>query len=200
MTVTRRAKRVFAIGMAASVTACTTLPPPAPVLRRTLPPPPAARAAEGPQTFRPSDFAWSLGIGTNAIVGEIDYHPSSGEVWTCAGQSVGLTPETPYSAERMRIMYGSSVRAIERVGAVRARGAARPGADYSQFARSVTCDGRSAFAFRNLPDGAFFVLARIHPRGRAETDESGLVILQRVEVHGGGLRQLTLPYRPEPSR
>ncbi|MHB8286820.1 MAG: hypothetical protein ACYDD1_19380, partial [Caulobacteraceae bacterium] len=113
--------------------------------------------------------------------------------WTCVGQSVGLTPQTRYSTSRIRLLYGSSDGAVASVESVRSRNAANPGGDYSQFSRSTTCDVHNAFAFRNLPDGGYFLFVRVTPRRRADAKEGGTVIMRHVDVHGGAVQQVVLP-------
>ncbi len=136
-------------------------------------------------------FAWSAAPGANTILGRVAWRPAAGESWTCAGQSIGLTPQTVFSADHMQAIYGSTEGAIQPVAAVRARSAANPGVDYSHYLRTASCDVRGEFTFQALPDGAYYVIAPIRRRGKGA--EVSRVLMQRVSVRGGGVRQLSLP-------
>ncbi len=160
-------------------------------LRPAAAPPPSPEAV-GPDGFRASDFAWSTAAGANSIVGSVTHKGKTGG-FTCAGQSAGLTPQTHYTVDRMRLLYGSSDKAIAGVEVVRAKNAANPGGDYSQFSRSTTCDAHNAFAFKNLPDGGYFLFVRVTPRNHRDAKEGGTVIMHRIEVHGGAVQQIVLP-------
>jgi hypothetical protein len=185
-------KRVLAVCVALGLVGCATGPhgPAAPRAAYAPPPPPSEPV--GPDGFRASDFAWSTAVGANSIVGSVTHKGRAGG-FTCAGQSAGLTPQTRYTVDRMRLLYGSSDQAIASVEAVRTRNAAHPGGDYSQFGRSTTCDEHNAFAFKNLPDGGYFLFVRVTPRKRGDAKEGGTVIMHRVDVHGGTVRQVVLP-------
>jgi hypothetical protein len=143
-----------------------------------LPPPP-------PQPPR-SEFAWSTAGGPNVVEGSAvwrrDHH-----VFTCAGQSVGLTPETPYTRRRMVELYGSDEQAIRSVAEVRARSSSGPSRDYRAYVRSTQCDGQGRFTFRDLPDGGWFVIVRGASRsGAAE------VAMRHVRVEGGETRAVRI--------
>ncbi len=45
---------------------------------------------------------------------------------------------------------------------MRARSAANAGLDYAQFVRSTSGDAKDNFSFQGLPDGAWFIIVRIH--------------------------------------
>jgi hypothetical protein len=184
-------KRVLAACLALGLVGCASGPhgPPSP---KPAGAPPPAPEATGPDGFRVSEFAWSTAVGANTIAGSVVHKGKSGG-FTCAGQSAGLTPQTHYTTNRMRLLYGSSDKAIASVETVRARNAATPGGDYSQFSRSTTCDEHNAFAFKNLPDGGYFLFVRVTPRKHGDAKEGGTVIMRRVEVHDGAVRQVVLP-------
>jgi len=160
-------------------TPATSSPPP--------PPPPV------------SEFAWSAATGTNEIHGEIAYTDRTGRKWACAGQSVALMPRTPSTDLRMRTLYGSADRALEPVAEVRAHSGAVSGPDPGPYVRTTACDAASHFAFGGLPDGTYFLIARVHLKGASAGSDEGLAIMQKVAVTGGVTRQLDLPlryYRP----
>lgn len=191
-----RRAALIALGLTSmlAVAGCETTPPPAETLQPRpvyAPPPPPP-----PTVYRPEDFAWSVGQGPNAILGEVAYHPRPGERWTCAGQSVGLTPATPYSIERMRVLYGSSFEAVEPIASVTSRAAEHPGVNYGRFLRTTTCDDHNAFAFMSLPNGRYFVITRVRPAGEPAGGRGEFVLMRSVEVRGGLTKRMVLPEPP----
>lgn len=181
-----------AAASAALVTACETAPKPPPpraVVAAPTPPPPPTPAEE---------FAWSTQPGPNTLIARVAYQPVVGEVWSCAGLAVALMPETSYSRSRMQALYGSAQGSIQPVAQVRARSAANPGADYSQFVKSANCDAADTFTVANLPDGNYFAIVRVRQTRPAAPNE--IVIMQRIGVRGGGPTRLTLPIGAPPPR
>ncbi len=159
---------ISAAAVAAVLAGCGTVGPDA--YRSPYPSRPVSTA------FEPRDFAWSATEGRASIDGRIDYR-RGGQVFTCTG-SVGLTPDTPYTAARFRALYGSTDRAAVPEAVVRARTVPDPNADYRAFVRQTQCaDNR--FRFENLPDGSWFVIAPVSAGG------DRIVLMQRVSTRGG---------------
>lgn len=188
-------KRLIAtVGAAAALAGCaseTALPPPPPPpppIRRPMPPPPPP-----PPTFHAEDFAWSAVAGPNAIVGTVVYRGEGGERWTCAGGSVALTPETPYSRRRIEALYGSTEVAVEPISALRRRSIGTASPEYGRFVRSTRCSARNTFAFSRLPDGDYFLVTALRPRAGAP---ESVAVMRRVEMRGGGVHRVTLPGPP----
>jgi hypothetical protein len=103
----------------------------------------------------------------------------------------------------MQALYGSAQRALEPVANVRAHSGAVRGPDPGPYVRTTTCDPRSRFVFDGLPDGGYFLIARVHLEGphgdsAAAVSEEGLAVMQKVELTGGVTRQLMLPLRSRP--
>lgn len=136
------------------------------------PPPPPPR----------NEFEWSAANGANVIEGEAVWR-RAGQTFSCAGQAVGLTPETPYTKKRMVELYGSDEAAIRTVAEVRARSAEAPTRDYRAYVRSTECDSHGRFVFRGLPDGGWFVIVR----GSSKSGASE-VAMRRVHVASGETR------------
>ena len=132
-----------------------------------------------PAVFQPQDFTWSAAAGQGAINGRVDYR-DAGQVFSCVG-SVGLTPDTPYTRQRFRTLYGSTERAAVPAAVVRARDVPDPNADYRAFVRSTRCEN-GRFSFTGLPSGSWFVIAPV----RAEGGEP-VVLMQRLDVRNGTL-------------
>jgi hypothetical protein len=149
----------------------TTQPPPPPP-----PPPPIPRNTVVIQTpYRAADFAWSAAIGSARI--RVTTAPGR----SCAGNSVALTPDTPYSRERILALYGSFESASEPVERVRSRVIANDNIDMRRFVRASRCDANGSAAFEGLPAGGFFVIAEV-------SDPSGpRVVMRRVTTSAGRL-------------
>lgn len=194
----RRSIPLSAAALAGVILAACASTPPAPP-RAVAPPPPPP-----PPPTPAEEFAWSTVRGNNTLTGIMAYRPNPAtETWTCAGQAVALMPETSYSRGRIIALYGSADRALQTVAQVRARSAANPGADYGQFVRSIACDPADNFTFAGLPDGAFFVIARVRQTRPANTGAE-MVVMQRVELRGGQAIRVVLPQgmpaAPPPAR
>ena len=103
-----------------------------------------------------------------------------------------LTPETPYSRERIRALYGSDVAASEPVERVRSRVIANDNGDMRRFIRQARCDGNGAFSFDGLPSGGFFVIAEVgDPTGPR-------VVMRHVVTHAGQVMVVPLTSAPKP--
>jgi hypothetical protein len=133
-----------------------------------------------------NEFEWSAANGANVIQGDGIWR-RDGHTFSCAGASVGLTPETPYTRQRMIELYGSDEAAIRGVAEVRARSAKAPTRDYRAYVRSTECDSRGRFVFRGLPDGGWFVIVRA--ASRSGVTEVGL---RRMHVADGETRTVRI--------
>jgi hypothetical protein len=164
----------------AALAACNTGPemgPPAPRPAYAPPPPPPPPSAGG---FHDSDFAWSTASGTGQIVGALSYKGAAAR-YTC--QDVVLTPETPWSRNRMRMLYLSTTASAVPVDDVRARTPAETN-DYAKYARRAACNAAGHFSFTGLPDGGWYVITVAAPVGGGER----IAVMRRVETHGDTVR------------
>ncbi len=109
--------------------------------------------------YHASEFAWSLRPGHSGVRG------ASPARHSCAGLAVALTPETPYSRERIYKLYGSTHRADLTVAEVRGRIIANDNPDMVRFVRVTRCDSAGDFAFSGLPDGGYFLIAQVAAEG-----------------------------------
>ncbi len=174
---------------ALALTACSTEMPATTAGHIEPPPPPAPPAFE-------DQFAWSMAPGTNTLAGIIAFKPKVHEVWSCAGLTIGLTPETPYTDARMAALYGST-SAAEPIKEVKNRSAANAGRDYSRFVRSSVCDSSGRFAFRSLPDGAYFIIGIVQRvRPKSEGPDHNYVVIQKVYLSGGATTNVIAPASP----
>jgi hypothetical protein len=169
--------RLLAISLCALVGACAEVPPPAPP--PPLPPP-------GPSaSFHAHDFAWAAERGSAGIRGAVDYM-RDGRHYSCAGGTAVLTPDAPYSRQRIEQLYGSSERAALPVDEVRSRQANRPSDAYSAFVRRTTCDAQGRFVFQGLPAGSWFVIVVAQPAGGGQS----MALMRRVDTHPGVVRTM----------
>jgi hypothetical protein len=141
-----------------------------------------------PPAFHPRDFAWSTQPGSAAIQGQVAYAPNRAR-YSCAGQPVVLTPDTPYSRWRIEQLYGSAERAALPVAEVRSRQAGRPSEDYSSFARRATCDAQGRFAFAGLPPGGWFIIVAVQP---AAHGAEPVALMHHVRTQAGGTRMVVI--------
>jgi hypothetical protein len=146
-------------------------------------PTPGPGMISGPAPFVPADFAWSTRNGSASVDGRVAYR-MDGQAFACTG-SVALTPDTPYTRQRFRTLYGSTDSAAVPESVVRARTVADPNADYRSYVRSTTCqNGR--FRFEGLPDGGWFLIAPVSAGG------DRTVLMRYVRTRQGATATVTL--------
>lgn len=175
----KRALLITTVSLTAAACASTYEPPVPPP-----PPPPVEHSTPGP-ALDPHQFAWSTKPGTAQIKGLVAY----GSGYSCAGGKVVLTPDAPYSRQRIQNLYGSTEHAAAPVSVVRSRQKAKAGEDYSQFVRTAACDADNRFSFRDLPAGSWFAIVVASPEG--DKGES-MALLRRVVLKKGEVRAVTL--------
>jgi hypothetical protein len=150
--------------------------PPAPRPAYAPPPPPPPSSGG----FHDSDFAWSTASGTGQIVGALAYKGAAAR-YTC--QEVVLTPETPWSRNRMHMLYLSTTASAVPVEDVRARTPAETN-DYAKYARRAQCNAAGHFSFTGLPDGGWYVITVATPVGGG----GRMAVMRRVETQGDTVR------------
>ena len=172
------AARLFAaLGLAATAAACAP----------TMGPPPPRPT--GPITFDARQFAWSQASGPNSIAGRLGYRQGA-TAFSCAGSTVVLTPETPWSRQRMAVLYGSTERAALPSDEVRARTDRAPPGDAGPYVKRATCDEAGRFTFTGLPDGAWYAITVARPAGQPDAESTAL--MRRVVTRGGRTVSLVL--------
>jgi hypothetical protein len=171
-------KTAILVLAAATLAACAETgpaPPPIPPPIRTAPPNPP----QPPPThdlFRESDFAWSYAPGSGKVVGQLAYRGMGR--YTC-GKAI-LTPETPWTRERMQILYLSDLTADVPVEEARARTPTAHEQEYERFVRVADCDPSGRFTFSGLPNGAWYMITSATPVGGG----AKMALMRRVETHG----------------
>lgn len=147
------------------------------------------------KTFDPSDVTWSQGQGPNTITG-IARVSTGGKPRTCASLPVRLAPDSDYTRKRIAGLYGDDDE-----GFVDARSAQRLRAQqdvdkrYEISLKTAVCDASGNFAFRNLPDGTYYVLAPVVWKNKLGEVAEGGFYMQRVTVTGGETKSVTLASR-----
>jgi hypothetical protein len=157
-------RNLILLTAALALGACSTVQPVAP------PPPPPAPTS-------------------GVIQGSAAYVTDAGRNVSCAGLSVALMADTAKTQSRMMTLYGSTSHAIQPVEVVKARSAGlEPGA---APINSAACSDRGEFAFNDIQPGLYYLIAHVRrlPPGAVPDD---FVILQRVLVHPGDVRQVRL--------
>jgi hypothetical protein len=153
-------------------------------------------ATPAPQTvsvaFNPAEVAWFNAPGRNTIKGSAVMRTVGGDVRTCAGADANLVPDSTYARARMQTMFGG----LER-GLLSARsGFTWSGTDprYQAASRTTTCDPQGFFTFEAVPDGTYYVTAKVVWGVPTQyfTSWQGGYVMQRVEVRGGETRQVVL--------
>jgi hypothetical protein len=170
--------------VAATLSACApTLGPPPP--GRIGPPPPSITDS----TFRAGDFAWSQVPGKNTLAGTLA-HPPGAARYSCVGQTVVLTPETPWARKRMQVLYESDQHAALAADDVRSRQNQAPPGDSNPYVKRVVCDAADHFSFSGLPDGAWYVVTLAKPV--AGQSGPSLAMMRRVVTRGGKVTSFEL--------
>lgn len=149
----------------------------------TLGPSPPGMAVSIPdESFNAGDFAWSQTSGRNTVQGRLA--AQTGPVrYTCAGSTVVLTPETPWSRRRIIVLYKSDLHAALPTDEVRGRVSQAPPGDSDPYVRRATCDKADHFSFANLPDGAWYVVTLAKPVAGAQGES--MALMRRVVTKGG---------------
>jgi hypothetical protein len=161
-----------ALALALSVGACATS------AVYTPPPPPPPQAGPTGAAFEAGQFEWSRQQGPASIRGSIAYRGPNAP-YGCKDSPVALTPDTPYSRERIARLYGATERAAVPLSVVRSRQQRAPSDAFSKFVRTTRCNIDNHFAFERLPAGSWFVIVAVRPQsGEGEP----VAVLRRVQT------------------
>ena len=152
------------------------------------------------QTAFNADEARALLVeGNNTIKGSALMRQKDGDVVTCAGNNVVLTPGTAYAAERISHLYGSVNKGVafynddyENLGITRFTDTAP---EYQGLTKRSVCDAQGFFEFKNLADGSFFVTTRVSWQALVDGVNwatQGGPMMHKVEVKGGETKTIVL--------
>lgn len=145
--------------------------------------------------FDANEIAWSTKQGGNTIVGTASLATDGGKARTCASLPVRLAPDSNYTRERVELLYGDTDEAFvdaKEAARARARSGARVTPAYEKALKASVCDARGRFVFKNLPDGAYYVMAPVVWRGKLGEVSEGGFFMQRVAVSGGETKRVAL--------
>ena len=151
------------------------------------------RAASTP--FDPAKIAWSKQAGPNSIAGVAHLETDDGKLKTCASLPVHLAPDSTYTRKRVELLYGDTDSGfVDAQEAHRVR--AKPGATvtkaYERSLKAAVCDQQGRFAFRNLADGTYYVMAPVVWRNKQGEVKEGGFFMQRITIGGGETRRITM--------
>ena len=144
------------------------------------PPPPSAGGIFILAPYSRADYVWSQASGGNGIRGQ------SPKGYSCAGLAVGLTPDGPYSRERISKLYGTVSRADRPVAEIRAKIVANDDPDLARFVRSTRCDANGRFSFDGLPSGSYFMIAQV------ASPQGPLALMRHVTLRGDDIEPVQL--------
>ena len=146
--------------------------------------------------FDPSDVGWSKALGRNTIAGVAALGGDNGKMRTCASLSVRLAPDSDYTRQHITKLYGDDDEAfVDARRAKRLRAGTAVNNRYERALKTSVCDRQGHFAFRNLPDGAYYVLAPVVWKNKLGEVAEGGFFMQRVTVSGGETKSITLAAR-----
>lgn len=144
------------------------------------PPPPPTGGIYIQAPYNAADYAWSQQPGGNGIRGV------SPKGYSCAGLAVGLTPDGPYSRERIAKLYGTVTRADRPVAEIRAKTVANDKPDLARFVRSTRCDPQGRFSFDGLPSGSYFMITQV------ASPQGPLALMRHVTLRGDDIEPVQL--------
>lgn len=139
--------------------------------------------------FRAADFSWSTASGRGRVDGQLVFR-SGGKPYSCTSSGVVLTPETPWTRQRMETLYKSSSHAVLPAAEARARTPAGRTGDYSAFVKHADCNSAGLFSFEGLPSGVWYAITVAKPVAPASGPD--MAIMQRVEIRDGGVVSVKL--------
>jgi len=144
--------------------------------------------------FDPAEVAWFAGRGTNTIAGSAIVRNYNGTVKTCAALPVMLLPVSAYARERMAYLYGSSEEGYNLLVGGRPADFAGDDPRYGATVKTTRCDARGRFAFSELPDGDYYLVATVTWRERELGMDEGGSLMRRVQVQTGESKDVLLAH------
>jgi hypothetical protein len=167
-----------------------------------------------PVAFDQKEATALLVPGPNQIIGTILYQADRGRVLgdpatyvSCAGREVTLFPYTDYAREWALRYYGKPVTDMAYRLANRGKSMKFEGEEAFQAAsRKTVCDSKGNFAFSNVADGDFLVVADVQWLGKFQemTYNFGLSqedmdvedgsVVKKISLRGGAKKVLTGPW------
>lgn len=142
--------------------------------------------------FDPGEVAWFSARGTNTLSGTAFLRNYRGNAKSCAGLAVTLMPVSAYARERMGHLYGAGDEGFNPLTGGIPADFANDDGRYMAAAKSTRCDAHGRFAFSELPDGDYYVIATVTWRDREYGLEQGGYLMRRVQVSTGETKEVLL--------
>lgn len=151
-------------------------------------------------TYDSQETARLMQEGSNTVRGSSILRLRDGRVVTCAGLHVYLIPATPYSSERIGILYGNTEAAyVPYKGFIEGRKPFEKASEYDMHQKKVQCDVDGRFKFNSVADGSFFVVSPITPVcNDSGEDCQGGMSMRRITLSSGQIEDVSLT-QPQPT-
>ncbi|CDT53427.1 putative lipoprotein [Vibrio coralliirubri] len=135
-------------------------------------------------TFAPSDVEWSQEEGDATVRGQAFLRTVGGEVKTCAGYQIDMVPVSPYSEERISIIYGNTVKGFRSTSPFSAGGTPpQAPAEFLNYNLVSVCDATGSFEFEDVPAGEYFIVSGITWQVSSDSIvPEGGTLMQRIKV------------------
>lgn len=144
-------------------------------------------------SFKKEELDFLKTKGNSTISGQALMRTVSGDIKTCAGQAVYLTPVTAYSSERVSLLYGGSESGFK---SAKSKIKLEPQAPKEYFESDIKsiCDAAGKFEFTKIPNGEYFLIATVTwgIPNQYYTDWQGGGIMQKISVKGENISNLIL--------
>lgn len=127
-------------------------------------------------TYDPAVTVWAQQKGTATIRGQAFLKTRGGDVKLCAGNEVGLIPDSPYVEEIAAAMRSGQFS-----------GPANKDPAYVASVRRTLCDAQGNFSFHDLPAGEWIVQAVVRwqvPIGASMLRQGGVLIKRATTKPG----------------
>jgi len=174
-------KSVGLCGMLAAVTLAACAPP-LPFMMR-------GPHVEIAQPFDATQAEAALHPGSATVSGNAFMRQRGGGVVTCAGQSVVLTPATPYATARASAKFGVGGNGFRSADVPPVRFTPDEPA-FAEMARKTRCDSSGRFAFDLVADGVYFITTEV--TWFAGSAAQGGELMKRVIVTDGKSRDVVI--------
>jgi hypothetical protein len=137
-------------------------------------------------TYNPEEAAFSKLPGNQTVSGQGFLRQAGGGVVTCAGSEVSLVPNTSYGREMISTIYGNASSGYKPFALIPHIESASK-TQYFADRKQVRCDAQGNFAFRNVPNGDYFVTTLVRwmvPVSAYTTNHEGGILMRAVSVRG----------------
>jgi hypothetical protein len=145
------------------------------------------------EVYNPAATSWAQAPGSNTVSGQALYTSLSGELRSCASQTVRLVPDSAYARLRFMELYGSDVAGVSNGLHFGTYGPDRSDPRYLVAARSTTCDSAGNFKFDGVANGTYYVLSTMLWSTTTTVDVPGSAAFKRVTVKDGQSAEIALP-------